>query len=142
MQEPLAVLLSRTGFQECVTEYKKDAAREFGVNLSGEYQTGALVEMEKQGIFRALSLLDGERLVGFISYVLMFLPHRQGVIASTESFFIMPEYRRQHWGKKMVEAAMADAKEQGCKNYLIGLPYGKTRFLDFTPINTVFQHEL
>lgn len=141
MQETAQAVCARRGFMECFREYKKGAEREFGAKLNS-FDLGDYTKLEELGIYRAFSLTEDGVLIGFLGYIKTYMPHRQDYIASTESLFVMPQYRGRGSAKQLITAAMQDAKALGCRNFLLGLPYGTRRFMDFTPINTVFAHEL
>lgn len=140
---PLEVLLSKEGFNECVRDYGwTGGIREFGKPIEPPYDFTYLKNLEYQGILSCFGLVEGVTIKGFCSYIKMYLAHRQGHIATMESLYVAPDVRGKRWGARLIKTAMVHAKANGCKTFMVGLPYGRDKFLDFKPINTVFAHEL
>lgn len=139
IEEPLRVLLSREGFSEQATAYSQ--LSKFGVGFSRQsFSLDQIIKMEELGLYRAFSLLDGGKIVGFMGYIKSYLTHVQGEIAMVESLWVDPQYRGMG-GAKLIRAAINKAKGEGCKGVVLSLPYGERAELKmFKPTDTVYTY--
>lgn len=81
--------------------------------------------LEASGAFHALGAFDGNRIVGFITFILAPLPHFQGrLVASTESFFVTAAYRKAGLGLALLRAAEERAEGVGATALLMSAPLG------------------
>lgn len=71
--------------------------------------------MEESGWFTAIGAFCDDRLVGMITVLHGPNPHIGAVIASTESFFVMPEERKTGIGLVLLAHAEQVAREKGAQ---------------------------
>lgn len=80
--------------------------------------------LEGAGIFQLISATIDNLLIGLIAVVSTILPHYSAVTSVTESFFVLPEYRRTGSGLRLRKAAEDHAKGLGANGLLISAPIG------------------
>jgi GNAT superfamily N-acetyltransferase len=81
--------------------------------------------LNQSGMFRVIGAFDEDgRLVGVISFLFSLLPHYGKVVATSESFFVAPEYRRGAVGLKLLAEAAQWAKEVGAAALMVSAPVG------------------
>lgn len=85
-------------------------------------QMGAYSAMEAAGILHPLVAFDGDVLVGFLLLLIAPLPHYGVKVATTESFFVAPEYRDAGHGLRLLRAAEVHAATLGAACLLVSAP--------------------
>lgn len=80
--------------------------------------------MEESGWFTAIGAFRGDRLVGMITLLHGPNPHIGAVIASTESFFVMPDERKDGWGLVLLAHAEEIAREKGAHAIFVSARVG------------------
>lgn len=104
--------------------------------------------IEMTGIMRTLVAHDGDKVVGFVVLLLSTLPHYGEKVATTESFFVLPEYRSAGLGLALLRRAEKLAASEEAKALLVSAPYGgKLQTVlnasrRYRPTNTVFTKRL
>lgn len=75
--------------------------------------------MERSGWYTAIGAFRGNRMVGMLTVLAGPNPHVGAVMASTESFFVLPEERNGGTGLKLLAQAEALAKEKGARGLIV-----------------------
>lgn len=107
---------------EMLNEYANESA------INGMPNPVPCVEMyqllESSGALITFGAFVGGRMVGYLSMLCNILPHYSRIVAVTESFFVMGEYRTKGLGLKLLREAERAAKERGAVGFLISAPFG------------------
>lgn len=80
--------------------------------------------MEGAGYLQAFAAYDDDVLVGFLFLLVTLVPHYGVKIATTESYFVLPEYRKSGAGIKLLRQAESYAAEQGAAGFFVSAPLG------------------
>jgi len=80
--------------------------------------------MEDAGSLQAFGAYADGRLVGFLILIVSPIPHYSVMLATTESIFVLPDYRKYGTGRRLLEAAEEYAKERGCHGIGVTAPRG------------------
>jgi GNAT superfamily N-acetyltransferase len=92
----------------------------------GDPQWDTYRAMEASGFLHCVAAYDGDEIVGFLTVMIALVPHhhRTRPIATTESFFVLPDSRSHGTGKRMLEAAEAIASEYNAFGLYVSAPTG------------------
>ncbi len=80
--------------------------------------------LETSGVLTILGGFHEDRLVGVVFLLVSRSPHYGVMLATTESFFVSPEYRKTGAGLKLLREAERVAQSQGAVAFLVSAPYG------------------
>ena len=100
--------------------------------------------LQDRGALKVIGALADGAIVGFLALLIAPLPHYSERVATTESFFVLKEYRRKGLGFRLLSLAKQLAKDNGAKGLLVSAPKGSTlaKVLEhshaFTETNRVF----
>lgn len=83
---------------------------------------GMYKAMEDNGVVRTLTAHDGDDLVGMLVFLVSVLPHYSQVVATSESYFVLPEYRSTGAGLQLLHEAQDWAAELGATGLFISAP--------------------
>ena len=125
-----------------------DYAREVSYpDLPADPNWDRYLELEAAGILRPIGLFDGDRLVGFATYLLYELPHFKGTrLASCEGIFAEPDVRKRGGGIKLIRALFRAAKEDGAHGIFLGAKAGTAAAKVYErlaePMNVLFWRKL
>lgn len=81
-------------------------------------------KMEETGLLHVLGAFSDERLIGFITVVVMQRPHYEGLVGSYESFFVAAEYRRTGAGTQLLRTAETLAESRGALGLFVNAAIG------------------
>lgn len=81
-------------------------------------------QMEKMGILHIFAAYHGEKLVGFLTLLVTVMPHYSTRMATTESFFVLGDFRKGGTGQKLLDSAEAYAKLEGVCQFFVSAPVG------------------
>ena len=81
-------------------------------------------QMESSGALHILGAFKGGELIGLICLIVAVLPHFGKSIATTESFFVRPDYRKTGAGIKLLREAEAMATRLGAVGLFVSAPIG------------------
>ena len=77
------------------------------------------------GLLHPLCIKDGDLLAGFAILIVSEMPHYNNlVLATLESFFVLPEYRCLGVGEWLLREVEAKAKELGASGLFLSAPAG------------------
>jgi len=107
-------------FETLVEEYADEAAIE-GLPRPC-YNKHIYKTLEQSGMMHPLCSFNENELSGFINILVNVIPHYGNKIATSESFFVRPKFRKGGTGLKLIEAAEQLAKQQGAIGCLISAP--------------------
>lgn len=138
-------IFSCGGFVELISEYMAESGNPFlPKNPDPEYYR----TLEEKAGFSVIGVFDGDRLVGFGSFVLTVVPHYSTVTASVESVFLAKPYRKGFEGLRLLRALSSLAKSKGASGIYWGCRCGSRleRVFEkqkrFKRMNTVFYEAL
>lgn len=99
--------------------------------------------MERAGVLHVLGVFDGDKLVGFLSYLLTPMAHFSACAATTESLFLLPSHRHGLLGVKLIRKALKHAMGCGARGLYVSAPTGSqleklARAMRLMQTNTVF----
>src|ERR1017187_4336871 len=101
-------------------------------------------KLELAGLLETAGAFSDGKLVGVIAVVVGSLPHYSQYVSTTESFFVLKEYRRQGTGKKLLALGKAFTFQKGAPGLFVSAPIGSalekvlSHDTAFTAKNTVF----
>ena len=101
-------------------------------------------KLEKMGVLKVAGAFSDGKLVGLIAVIAGNLPHYSQCVSSTESFFVLREFRRQGTGKKLLALGKEFAAQKGAEGLFVSAPIGSAleKVLShdpaFEPKNKVF----
>lgn len=78
--------------------------------------------LEAIGTLVSFGAFDEERLIGYINVMLPVLPHFDQMIAVSESFFVLKEFRKTGAGLKLLRIAETFSFEKGSPGFLVSAP--------------------
>lgn len=78
--------------------------------------------LEKTGMFHAVGAFDGDKVAGFIFFIVNLLPHQGWTAATVESFFVCDAYRKRGAGLRLLRHAEELAQQLGAKVLLASVP--------------------
>jgi len=78
-------------------------------------ETGLKLIIENKEIGQLLVLKDEQKVIGMINILFTISTALGGKVAILEDVIVLPEYRKQGLGSKLIDAAIAFAKENHCK---------------------------
>lgn len=87
-------------------------------------QLGMYRKLESAGVLTVIAAYREEILQGFIAFVVLPSPHQGATIATVQSFYVHPEYRKQGAGLKLLREAERIAKEKGAIGVFVSAPLG------------------
>lgn len=118
----LAELIGAPNFQQLIDEYAAESAMpEIGTPCADLAMYQAI---ESAGLLSVACALHDDVIVGFIVLLVNRLPHYGKTIATTESFFVTPTYRKGGVGQRLLSLAERMAKEKGAEAILVSAPKG------------------
>jgi len=79
--------------------------------------------LEQSGAMTIIAAYVHETLVGYVTVLCSKSPHYSVMLGTTESFFVLSEYRSTGAGAKLLKAAEQRAKEKGAVAFLISSPF-------------------
>ena len=131
-------------FPVLAEEYKRSAA---DGTPAVEPQLDMYTGLELAGVMGSLAArVDGE-LIGFINILVNKIPHYGVPLASTESYFVTPEYRSTGAGLALLRRAEALAVSMGAVGLMVSAPVGQK--LDkvlaktsYNPMSTIYFRRL
>ena len=115
-------LLRHPGFLPMVEEYAQESATR-GMpkpNFAKEMYIG----MESMGILKCIQAVDGEKLIGFMVLIATVIPHYSRVAVTTESLFVIEEYRKTGAGLRMIRLAETFGRSIGAAGIFLSAPEG------------------
>ncbi|CAB4133135.1 acetyltransferase domain containing protein [uncultured Caudovirales phage] len=80
--------------------------------------------LEEKGVLKLIGAFDDQTLIGFVSILANVLPHYGVVMAITESFFVLKDYRKTGAGLKLLREAEQYARSIKAPGLLVSAPYG------------------
>lgn len=114
-------LLGNKEFDALCREYGKcnrmpntDAVKDFDLN--------AYLPFDKNAVFGVL--FDDHKMIGFAVVIKQFHMHTNAVLAFLDSFFVLPEYRKDANGNFLMSWAKAQARDFEAATMLITAPAG------------------
>jgi GNAT superfamily N-acetyltransferase len=81
-------------------------------------------QLESIGKIQFISATSDDMLIGLVTVLSTIIPHYSVITSVTESFYVLPEYRKTGAGLKLRSAAENHAKEMGAAGLLISSPIG------------------
>ena len=109
-------------FPDLAAEYAEESAVSGMPSPSGKIETYA--QWEATGMLYSFGALQGDRLIGFISFVAPILPHFNRQTAVCESFFVAKAQRITGAGIKLLDAAEQAARDIGSPGLFLSAPVG------------------
>lgn len=105
-------------------ELLREYSRECSIAEIGETdpQREMYAAMEKTGLMQNYGAFEDRTMVGFASILNYILPHYGKKIATVESLFVLPEYRKYGHGTAMIRAIETFSSNQGCVAILYTAP--------------------
>jgi GNAT superfamily N-acetyltransferase len=80
-------------------------------------------QLESTGVLKAFAAYEDDTLIGFLFLLWSFIPHYGVKIASTESYYVLPSYRKSGAGMKLLRQAEQCAAEIGCAGFFVSAPF-------------------
>jgi len=125
-------------------EYTQDVSY---TDLPADPDWDAYLKLEKSDVLRPIGIFDGERLIGFSTYLLYQLPHFAGkCLASCESLWLDLDYRKQGAGMILIKALFEFSKEDGAYGIYLGAKVGSRAAKVYErvaePMNLLFWKKL
>jgi|TARA_R110000824_G_scaffold30711_3_gene100759 GNAT superfamily N-acetyltransferase len=117
-------------FQGLTDEYAAEGQID-GLPLA-VFQKSMYKDMDDTDTFNILAGYSGGRLVGFLSIVVVVMPHNGFMMALTESYFVGAEFRKTGMGLKLLKAGEKKAAEIGARGLMVNGPKGG-RLLEVLP---------
>lgn len=90
--------------------------------LTGKLETYR--SMEASGMLHAFGAFHGEQLVGFLSLIMPIMPRYSTMIAVSESYYVLREYRSTGAGLRLLKAAEDLAFGRGSPGIYVSAPWG------------------
>lgn len=113
---------SATNLAELIEAYSAESA------IEGMPKYSVCVEnykaIEAAGLLHVFAAYEYDKLIGFLCMLVTYIPHYSAKIASTESFFVSPEYRRTGAGLRLLRQAESYAAELGAVGMFVSAPIG------------------
>jgi GNAT superfamily N-acetyltransferase len=81
-------------------------------------------QLEAAGVLHVFAAHEGEELVGFLCLLVSAVPHYGVKIATTESYFVAPEHRKNGAGLRLLREAEGLARDLGAAGMLVSAPAG------------------
>lgn len=81
-------------------------------------------QLESSGALHILGAFKDGQLIGLISLIVAVMPHFGKAIATTESFFVRPAFRKTGAGIKLLREAEAMATRLGAVGLFVSAPIG------------------
>jgi len=119
---PVTDILDDSRFSDMVREYASEAK---AVEMPDPNpDRGAYRAMDRFGVLHSFGAYAGGQLVGFICVLISKLPHYGVLVATIESFYVVPESRKGGTAQRLMAAVEDLAHEQGCACVLVTAPKG------------------
>ena len=80
--------------------------------------------MESAEAYQCFGAYDGDTLIGFAATITAMLPHYSKMIATVESIYVDPAYRKGGAGRALMAAIEGNARSMGCAAVLYSAPVG------------------
>lgn len=81
--------------------------------------------LEQSGSAVAFGAFDeNDTIIGFIQVITHILPHYSVQVSATESYFVLPEHRKQGAGVRLLRMAEEHARRLGSHGLLVSSPTG------------------
>ena len=109
------------GVEEMLSRYAEESAIDGMPKFKPDWN--AYIAMENVGAFHLIGVFVEDVIVGFISVMVTVMPHYSVPVAVTESFYVLPEYRKGGNGVKLLKEAEAYAVSKGAEGLLVSAPY-------------------
>ena len=120
----LAELTSAPNFQQLIDLYAEESALpEIGRPFADLAMYAAI---EQAGVMSVVCAYQGGLLVGFIVLLANRLPHYGQIVATTESFYVHPDYRKGGTGKLLLGLADHNARGKGAVALMVCAPADST----------------
>lgn len=138
-------IFSLNGFDELTAEYMEESGNPF-LPKNPDFDYYRTLE-EKARLF-VIGIFDGDRLVGFGSFVLTELPHHSIITAAADTIFLSKAYRRGSAGLRLLRNLSELAKSKGASGIYWGCRSGSRlekvfeKLERFKRMNTVFYEAL
>ena len=114
------IAASDINFSAMLDEYAAESVH-FGMPKP-ECQAEVYRAMEESGLIHVLGSFKDGRLTGFVVLMVSVLPHYGVTVATTESFFVTPSYRKSGAGLMLLREAERLAKSLGAVAMLVTAP--------------------
>lgn len=120
----IAQLFESQGFEDVCAAYCAESNR--NESLAGSAPDRARYEaLEQAGILQTIGAFDACNIVGLAIILMTPVPHFAGkTVATTESIFMLSEYRKAGAGANLLSAAKSLAKDCGCSGLYVSAPSG------------------
>jgi len=115
-------LNSLPGFQTIADEYALESS--IPEMAPATEDLPLYIRLNDAGLLRVLAAFDDETLIGYMCFTVSPSPHYSKKIASTESFFVKPDYRKTGAGLSLLKMAELIATELGAACFLVTAPTG------------------
>lgn len=117
-----AEILQSSNFARIAEEYGAESS------IKGMPHPLAKMEMyyqlESVGALHVYGAFMDDGIVGFITILTTVMPHYSAILAVSESFFVLKDYRKSGAGLKLLRMAEDRAREVGAPGLLVSAPYG------------------
>jgi GNAT superfamily N-acetyltransferase len=139
-------LLSEPTFANILAEYAKELVVEGAPAFSAKIEK--YKHLEKVGCLQPFGAYAENKLVGFITVLTDVFLHLSVVMAFSESYFVLREYRSTGAGTFLRRTAEKHAKSEGASGILISAPFGGVlaevlaNTKEYTETNRVFFRSL
>ena len=80
--------------------------------------------MEQNGFMHTYGVFVDDVMVGFLIMLVAANPHYNRLLATTESFYVHPDYRNHGRGMKLLRHAEEEATKLGAIGFLVSAPAG------------------
>ncbi len=118
------VLLDDPDFYILAVEYEDESSnKELG---PCNWNRKQYLEMEERGVFHIVAAHDNGKLVGLATAVVAVLPHYSVPVATVESIFVRPEYRKGRVGLHLIDKIESVAKDGGAMGLFLTAPVGSS----------------
>ena len=120
----LAELTGAPNFQQLIDSYAEESALpEIGKPFAdlSLYQA-----IENAGLMSVICAYRNDTLVGFIVLLVNRLPHYGQTVATTESFYVHPDYRKSGTAKLMLAMAEEEGKNRKAVALMVCAPLGSS----------------
>ena len=119
---PVSTILDDEGFAAIVREYADEAKiAEMPAPKPDHEAYGA---MERFGVLYSYGAFEADKLVGFIVVLVSCLPHYSSLMATIESFYVLPDSRKYGTGARLLACAEKLAHDSGCAAVMVTAPKG------------------
>jgi GNAT superfamily N-acetyltransferase len=137
----LKELWTSPNFPELIVQYEAESSSKHMPLVDPQYKAYAEYEEDNNIIF--IGAFKKDKLVGFTVTTISYYLHYNGMVADTESLFVLKEYRKGRTGKNLIQEAEYYAKQLGAEFFFITAPSGGAlekaiRLFGYEKANTSF----